>query len=130
MLGGVALPIAANGGLQVKYASGVDLLRQTPEFVSETRAKRLDGEFRSAYRYLEVLFEGRNPYIEAIDRNVHYLRQILRKGARGPDIPECASRYRAPGIGISTVKTSVWTPAAWAVANKSLMKARSRSTYS
>ena len=33
VLGGVALPIAANGGLQVKYASGVDLLRQTPEFV-------------------------------------------------------------------------------------------------
>ncbi len=30
VLGGVALPIAANGGLQVKYASGVDLLRQTP----------------------------------------------------------------------------------------------------
>jgi hypothetical protein len=78
VLGGVALPIAANGGLQVKYASGVDLLRQTPEFISEVRAKRLDGEFRSAYRYLEVLFDGRNPYLEAIDRNVNYLRQILR----------------------------------------------------
>ena len=50
VLGGVALPIAANGGLQVKYASGVDLLRQTPEFISEVRSKRLDGEFQSAYR--------------------------------------------------------------------------------
>jgi hypothetical protein len=78
VLGGVALPIAANGGLQVKYASGVDLLRQTPEFISEVRSKRLDGEFNSAYRYLEVLFEDRNPYLEAIDRNVNYLRQILR----------------------------------------------------
>ena len=78
VLGGVALPIAANGGLQVKYASGVDLLRQTPEFITEVRSKRLDGEFRSAYRYVEVLFEGRNPYMESIDRNVNYLRQILR----------------------------------------------------
>jgi hypothetical protein len=78
VLGGVALPIAANGGLQVKYASGVDLLRQTPDFISEVKGKRLDGEFHSAYRYLEVLFEGRNPYMEAVDRNVNYLRQILR----------------------------------------------------
>jgi hypothetical protein len=78
VLGGVALPIATHGGLQVKYASGVDLLRQTPEFISEVRTKRLEGEFRSAYRYLEVLFDGRNPYMESIDRNANYLRQILR----------------------------------------------------
>jgi len=78
VLGGVALPLAANGGRQVKYASGVDLLRQTPEFISEVRSKRLDGEFHSAYKYLEILFDGRNPYMEAIERNVSYLRQILR----------------------------------------------------
>ena len=78
VLGGVALPIAANGGRQVKYASGLDLLRQTPDFVAEVREKRLDGEFHSAYRYLEILYGGRNPYMEAIDRNVDYLRQVLR----------------------------------------------------
>ncbi|MBW4051661.1 MAG: HD domain-containing protein [Proteobacteria bacterium] len=78
VLGGVALPIAANGGRQVKYASGLDLLRQTPDFVAEVREKRLDGEFGRAYRYFEVLFGGRNPYMEAIDRNVDYLRQVLR----------------------------------------------------
>jgi hypothetical protein len=78
VLGGVALPLAANGGRQVKYASGLDLLRQTPEFVAEVRAKRLDGDFGAAYRNLEILFGGRNPYIEAIDRNMDYLRQILR----------------------------------------------------
>ena len=37
VLGGVALPLAANGGRQVKYASGLDLLRQTPEFIAEVR---------------------------------------------------------------------------------------------
>jgi hypothetical protein len=78
VLGGVALPIAANGGRQVKYASGLDLLRQTPEFVAEVRLKRLDGEFHGAYHYLESLYDGHNPYMEAIDRNVEYLRQILR----------------------------------------------------
>jgi len=78
VVGGMALPIAANGGRLVRYASGLDLLRQTPEFVTETRATRLDGQFGAAYRYLEILFEGRNPYIEAIDRNLEYLRQILR----------------------------------------------------
>jgi len=78
VLGGVALPLAANGGRQVKYASGLDLLRQTPEFVAEVRAKRLDGEFGAAYKNLDILFNGRNPYIEAIDRNMDYLRQILR----------------------------------------------------
>ena len=78
VLGGVALPVAANGGRQVKYASGLDLLRQTPEFVAEVRAKRLDGEFRRAYRFLEALYGGHNPYLEAIDRNMEYLRQILR----------------------------------------------------
>ena len=78
VLGGVALPVAANGGRQVKYASGLDLLRQTPEFVAEVRTKRLDGEFRRAYRFMEALYGGRNPYMEAIDRNMEYLRQILR----------------------------------------------------
>jgi hypothetical protein len=78
VLGGVALPINGNSTPQVKYASGLDLLRQTPEFVTEVRTKRLDGQFDRAYRYLEVLFGGSNPYIEAIDRNLDYLRQILR----------------------------------------------------
>jgi hypothetical protein len=77
VLGGVALPV--NGGSpQVKYASGLDLLRQTPEFVSEVREKRLERDFRAAYHYLEILFGGHNPYLEAIDRNVEYLRQVLR----------------------------------------------------
>ena len=77
VLGGVALPFAG-GYRQVKYASGLDLLRQTPEFIEETRRNRLDRDFGAAYRYLEILFNGRNPYIESIDRNVEFLRQVLR----------------------------------------------------
>jgi hypothetical protein len=77
VLGGVALPFS-DGNRQVKYASGLDLLRQTPDFVTDVRNNRLDGTFGAAYRYLEILYGGRNPYLEAIDRNVEYLRQILR----------------------------------------------------
>src|SRR5580658_10385140 len=77
VLGGVALPFS-EGYPQVKYASGLDLLRQTPEFVSDVRAKRLDRDFRAAYRYLEILYGGSNPYMEAIDRNIEFLRQVLR----------------------------------------------------
>ncbi len=77
VLGGVALPFS-DGNTRVRYASGLDLLRQTPEFITDVRSKRLERDFRGAYRYLEVLYGGRNPYLEAIDRNVEYLRQILR----------------------------------------------------
>jgi hypothetical protein len=78
VLGGVALPIGATGDRGVRYASGLDLLRQTPQFMEETIQKRLDNGFGSAYRYVEGLFEGRNPYLEAIERSLGYLRQILR----------------------------------------------------
>jgi hypothetical protein len=78
VLGGMALPIAANGNRQVRYASGLDVLRQTPDFMMETRRKRLDGDFGAAYRHLEILFGGRNPYIEAIERNYEYICQVLR----------------------------------------------------
>jgi hypothetical protein len=78
VLGGVALPVGARGDRGVKYASGLDLLRQTPEFMEETRRKRLDAAFNKAYRYVESLFGGANPYIESIDRSLGFLRQVLR----------------------------------------------------
>jgi hypothetical protein len=77
VLGGVALPFTT-GLPQVKYASGLDLLRQTPGFVNDVREKRLEGEFHGAYHCLEILYGGGNPYLEAIEKNVEYLRQVLR----------------------------------------------------
>jgi hypothetical protein len=78
VLGGIAAVPGTNGALQVRYSSGLDLLRQTPRFVRETRIQRLEGEFEHAYRYLEPLFDGKNPYLEAIDRNLDYLDRVLR----------------------------------------------------
>jgi hypothetical protein len=78
VLGGIAAAQATDGSLQVRYSSGVDLLRQTPQFVQETRVDRLDREFEHAYRYVEPLFGAKNPYLEAIDRNLKYLHRVLR----------------------------------------------------
>ncbi len=78
VLGGIATALGSDGFMQVRYGSGLDLLRQTPRFVRETRTERLEGEFEHAYRYLEPLFGGKNPYLEAIDRNLVYLHRILR----------------------------------------------------
>ena len=74
----IALPTSAEGYRKVIYASGLDLLRQTPGFMEQVRNKRLDGEFERAYRYYEILFGGRNPYIEAIERNLAFIREVLR----------------------------------------------------
>jgi hypothetical protein len=38
----------------------------------------LEGEFEHAYRYIETLFGGKNPYLEAIERNLGYLHRVLR----------------------------------------------------
>ena len=78
VLGGIAAATGTDGALQVRYSSGLDLLRQTPEFVRETRVERLEKEFEYAYRYVEPLFGGKNPYLEAIDRNLGYLGRVLR----------------------------------------------------
>ena len=78
VLGGVALDRGTEGYPAVRYASGLDLLRQTPKFVDETRSQRLDQGFGAAYRYFEALYDGRNPYIESIERNMRFLQEILR----------------------------------------------------
>jgi hypothetical protein len=107
VLGGVALS-AVGGAAEVRYASGLDLLRQTPGFVANTRATRLDRDFERSYRYLEILFEGRNPYIESIERNMQYLEQVLRSESwrmlrRNPPLhaadPETLGRVRSLMLG-------------------------------
>jgi hypothetical protein len=77
VLGGVAMQRAEDGGFKVQYGSGLDVLRRTPEFAEMTMRTRLDGEFGGAYRYLESLYGGRNPYMEAIKRNLAYLERVL-----------------------------------------------------
>jgi hypothetical protein len=78
VLGGVAVSRGIEGELKVMYGSGLDVLRSTPEFVAETKRIRLDGEFGGAYRYIEALYGGRNPYMEAIDASLAHLKHVLQ----------------------------------------------------
>ena len=115
VLGGVAVPLGT-GGRGIKYASGLDLLRQTPTFVGEMRSKRLEAGFHHAYRYIEPLFEGRNPYIEAIDNSMGFLRRVLRSESwrllrRSPQV------FAAQNDTLSAVRSQMvgyfrkaWTP--------------------
>jgi hypothetical protein len=78
VLAGAALSRNQDGQIRLVYGSGLDLLRKTPEFVAYTMRERLDGEFAGAYRYIEALFEGKNPYIAAIQQHLTFLRIILK----------------------------------------------------
>jgi len=78
VLGGIAAASGAGGAVTVRYGSGLDVLRQTPHFVRVARTERLEAAFEHAYRFIEPLFGGRNPYMEAIDRNMNYLERVLR----------------------------------------------------
>jgi len=78
VLGGIAAAAGSDGAPRIRYSSGVDLLRKTPQFAHDVRIERLEGEFEHAYRYLEPLFGGKNPYMEAIEHNLAYLQRVLR----------------------------------------------------
>jgi hypothetical protein len=83
VLAGVAIGRSQEGYVNTKYGSGLDLLRKTPAFVTAMRKDRLESAFEGAYRYLNVLFDGRNPYIETIDQHMAFLHKVLRSGNFG-----------------------------------------------
>ncbi len=57
-----------------------ELLRRTPMFFDQVMRERLDGTFNSGYKYLEVLFSGKNPYLESIKQTMDYLQHIIDTG--------------------------------------------------
>lgn len=77
VLGGISFFPGAPDDKKVAYRSPNDLLRQTPEFFRQVLKHRLDGVFNGAYRYVEALFDGQNPYLDAIRQNLDYLKQVL-----------------------------------------------------
>jgi hypothetical protein len=76
-LGGIARQVDDNGRERVRYASPVDLLKQTPDFIRHTVEERLEGLFGGIYRCVEAHFDGRNLYMEALQRNLRHLEQLL-----------------------------------------------------
>ncbi|MDH3746868.1 MAG: hypothetical protein OER97_01580 [Gammaproteobacteria bacterium] len=80
VVGGIAVENAKPGEYMVRYSSGQDLLEKTPTFYQEVTRDRLNKKFNRVYRYVEVLYEGRNPYIEAITNNITHLVKIISTG--------------------------------------------------
>lgn len=78
VLGGVAIEHSSPGDYIVRYESGRDLLKKTPIFYQEITRDRLQNKFSRAYRYVEVLYDGQNPYIDAIKKNISHLVRVLK----------------------------------------------------
>ena len=83
VIGGVAVENAKPGEYMVRYKSGEDLLRKTPEFYQQVMRDRLNKKFNRVYRYAEVLYDGQNPYIDAITNNINHLVRVLETGNWG-----------------------------------------------
>ncbi len=79
VLGGIAVEHAQPGRYTVRYESGTDLLKKTPGFYEDVLRTRLQRKFNRAYRYFEVLFDGQNPYIDAVRNNMKHLLRILKE---------------------------------------------------
>ena len=62
---------------------GQHLLEKTPTFYQYVMRERLNTQFNKAYRYVEVLFDGHNPYIEAITNNIKHLVKVISTGDWG-----------------------------------------------
>jgi hypothetical protein len=78
VVGGIAVENASPGEYMVRYESGIDLLKKTPAFYQSATKERLQKKFNRAYRYFEVLFDGQNPYIDAIRANLNHLVTVLK----------------------------------------------------
>ncbi len=77
VVGGVAVENAQPGQYMVRYKSGEDLLKKTPAFYQQVTRDRLNSKFNRVYRYAEVLYGGKNPYIDAIKSNITHLVNVL-----------------------------------------------------
>ena len=80
VLAGVAVTEEAIKVDAIMYESGIDLLKKTPGFYRDMALDRLNTKFNGAYRYIEALYDGRNPYFEFIDKSLQYLDHVIETG--------------------------------------------------
>ena len=80
VLAGVAITSDRAHVSDIPYESGIDLLKKTPGFYQNMAMDRMNTKFNRCYRYIEALYNGRNPYFEFIDKNLRYLEHIIDSG--------------------------------------------------
>ncbi|MGE0873688.1 MAG: hypothetical protein AB7O31_03345 [Burkholderiales bacterium] len=80
VLGGLARRLTPNGGQQVIFESGEDLVKKTPGFYANA-AKRLDFQLARAYEYAARHFGGQNLYVEEMQKNVRHAQVMADQGS-------------------------------------------------
>ncbi|MGD8772635.1 MAG: hypothetical protein PVI25_06165, partial [Gammaproteobacteria bacterium] len=78
VLGGLAMYIGPNGKMVVRYRSGIDLLRRTLDFFETVCMPRFEEDFGGVHRYMTAIYNGRNPYMVALEKNIFYLKRLMR----------------------------------------------------
>jgi hypothetical protein len=73
--GGLATKRTAEGGEQVIFASGDDLVIKTPIFF-QGASKRLDLDLGACYTYAQSHFGGQNLYLEELNKNIQFAQEI------------------------------------------------------
>ena len=114
VIGGVALPDMP-GNTAARYQSGLDLLSKTLSFYQSSVRQRLEGNFNSAYRYMEAFFEGgQNPYVFFLRKNLVFLTSVMQQGnwaklrRRPPCVmPDPDNETRL--IGLAEQRVNEWT---------------------
>ncbi|MDJ0926425.1 MAG: hypothetical protein QNJ73_02150 [Gammaproteobacteria bacterium] len=77
VIGGIAFGTQSLSDDETRYSSGVDLLRQTPIFWHTAAQERLERKFNRAYRFIEPIYDGANPYMDFIRANLDYLNHLI-----------------------------------------------------
>ena len=83
VLGGLARRRLPGGRTQIIFKSGDDVVRKTPGFY-QNAIRRLDRQLASAYQYAEPHFGGQNVYLDEMQKNVRYAKQMATH--RGADL--------------------------------------------
>ena len=73
--GGIATQRTPEGGEQVVFASGLDLVRKTPNFF-QTASKRLEVDLGGSHKYAQQHFGGQNLYLEELNKNIRFAQVI------------------------------------------------------
>jgi hypothetical protein len=80
VLAGIAQKLDATGSRQVIFSSPQDLVIKTPGFYRSAK-KRMDETLHGAYHFVEKHFNGQNPYLDAVKKNILFAEYVIANGA-------------------------------------------------
>jgi len=81
VLAGITESRNADGTIEVRYSSAVDLLAKTPGFYENVARKRLDRIFGGLHEIVATHFRGKNLYREKMERNIAFLKEVVSQGS-------------------------------------------------